>query len=342
MSTGFFCSKGVEVGETGATAPAGAPVSPSLSTSHNCTEPLPKAWQILGGSHRRMAFVLAEEIILMAKKFGLENIGFLTLTFADQVREMKEAQRRFHSLSTHVLQERYERATANVERQASSRLHFHLVVVVGKDIRTGFKFEDLDKYEDLRRYQSANPALKAEWKFWRKTGPKYGFGRHELLPIKSSAEGIGRYVGKYVGKHIGQRDERDKGARLVRFIGYGPGDRKVSARFAWNSTGGWLWRAKVKVWAKSLGIDNEDVLKERCGPRWAWRFRGEIEATRIDGVLPSREAAERAFDMETPAGLARAEAYEILTGPGFMKTYLVDRSTVFKERRKTVTELQPL
>jgi len=65
-----------------------------------------------------------------------------------------------------------------------------------------------------RDYRSASAALKSEWEFWRETAPRYGFGRTELMPIKSTAEGISKYVGKYIAKHIDARIEKDKGAIL--------------------------------------------------------------------------------------------------------------------------------
>ena len=126
-----------------------------------------------------------------------------------------------------------------------------------------------------------------------------------------------------MSKHIQQREERDKGARVVRFLGYSAGERRISARFAWNTAGAWLWRQKVATWAKSHGIDSLEQLRERVGPRWAWRLKEDIMATRIDGVFPSREAAERANEMENAARSAESEARRILQGAEFIKTYLL-------------------
>jgi hypothetical protein len=47
------------------------------------------------------------------------------------------------------------------------------------------------------------------------------------MAVKSNAEGISRYVGKYISKHVTQRRAEDKGARVVRFIGYKPGMRRA-------------------------------------------------------------------------------------------------------------------
>jgi len=89
----------------------------------------------------RTAFALEENVKLLAESFGINRLGFLTLTFADLVTSIKEAQRRFSSLRTHVLGVRYPASIAIVERGTiSGRLHFHLLVVCPEDIRTGFNF----------------------------------------------------------------------------------------------------------------------------------------------------------------------------------------------------------
>jgi len=267
-----------------------------------------------------MAHVLAMEIAHLAAVYGIEHLGFFTLTFADLVLSIREAQKRFNSLNTHVLKVRYKRAIGCWERQRSGRIHFHLVVVLGADIRSGFDFEAAERGD----YRSACSALRAEWAFWRKTAPKYRFGRHELLPVKSTAEGIARYVGKYVSKHISQREERDLGARVVRFIGFKPGDRIAGAQFAWNTDGGWLWRHKLAAWCKSHGIADMDELKAAYGARWAWRLKEEIMATSVGSVsYPSESAMVRGIEMENPRVAAEMMADRVLRSMAFTRTYLL-------------------
>ncbi|WP_052678194.1 rolling circle replication-associated protein [Escherichia coli] len=87
---------------------------------------------------RKSASCLAWNVEFLCSKFGIENLGFLTLTFRDHVLDPKEAQRRFNSLRTNVLRERYQADIRVVERQKSGRIHYHLLVVIGEDIRTGF------------------------------------------------------------------------------------------------------------------------------------------------------------------------------------------------------------
>ena len=271
---------------------SGGPALPCLS-SHISTEG-GGTINKLTGSHKRTAHVLAEEIINLAKDFGIEHLGFLTLTFADYVTTIKEAQRRFNSLNTHVLKARCKRAIGCWERHKSGRIHFHLVVVLDADIRTGIDFDAIER----RDYRSASAALRAEWSFWRRTAPLYRFGRTELLPVKSTAEGIARYVGKYVSKHIGERWEQDRGARVVRYIGFKPGTRRCSSRFSWNSDGAWLWRLKLSVFAERHGFNSTDDILKLFGPRWAYMLQASIIATElpVTTVYPSFACAIRESD----------------------------------------------
>jgi hypothetical protein len=271
-----------------------------------------------------MAHVLATEIKEMATLYGIEKLGFLTLTFADQVTDIREAQKRFHSLNTGILKDRYRRAIATVERQTSQRLHFHLVVAGDADVRRGVKFDEIER----KVYRSAGPELRAEWEFWRKTAKKYGFGRTEFLPIKSNEEGIARYVGKYISKHVRARNRDDCGARLVRFIGFRPGDRTATANFSWNTEGAWLWRQKVAAWCKERGIISYLDLRLRGGPRWAWRYKEEIIGTSLgNGIIyPSRAAAERAHKMEAPLSQAYSHAEKLAEGRPVSRTYILHLS----------------
>jgi hypothetical protein len=188
------------------------------------------------------------------------------LTFAQHVTEPKEAQRRLNSLLTNVIQSRYEQWVRVFERQESGRIHYHLLLVLADDIRTGVDFDAFERQD----YRTASEALRSQWAFWRDCAPSYGFGRTELLPVKSTSEGIARYVGKYVSKHIENRQDRDKGVRLVAMS---KGARIGSTRFAWATPGAWLWRKKLSLLAESLGIDSIEEMSEEFGPRWAYRIQ---------------------------------------------------------------------
>jgi hypothetical protein len=262
-----------------------APASPLPCLSSNiCTKD--ETVNLFTGGYKRMAFVVAFETERLVHEFGIERIGFFTLTFKDHITKLREAQERFRSLRAHVILKRYERAIGVWERHQSGRIHFHLVVVLKDDIRSGADFQAFKR----RDYRSANSALRAEWAFWRQTCPKYRFGRHELMPVKSTAEGIARYVGKYISKHVSQRLPEDKGARVVRFIGYKPGMRRAWCRFSWNTDNGWLWRHKLAAFAKRFGLTDMNQIKRRFGPRWGYHLQAQILGERLEyGIIKWRK-----------------------------------------------------
>lgn len=254
--------------------PTGGPLP--CQDSHNCTEGAPKPLnpEVFPSSAARTAFALQTNVADFCDRHGIATVGFLTLTFADHVLDPKEAQRRMHSLTTHVLRPRYGNTIRVIERQKSGRIHYHLLVAVGRDIRTGCDFDAFAK----RDYRTAPPALRAEWSFWRETAKRYRFGRTELLPVRSTNQALGRYVGKYIAKHIGKRKEQDKRVRLVTYSG----TKSASTRFGWAGGRSQLWRTKAKAFARFLhdcgAIDapTSKAMAKTFGPRWVWKWRDSI------------------------------------------------------------------
>jgi hypothetical protein len=233
----------------------------------------------LGKKYRKTSTALAFNVQCLAEKFPLKNLGFLTLTFADNVQCYKEASKRFNSLSSNVLNVRYEAWLKVMERQKSGRIHFHLIIVLSSDIRTGFDFEGISKQD----YSTACPFLRSEWAYWRSTAKKFRFGRTELLPIKSSSEAIGRYVGKYISKHLDSRITEDKGARLV---SYSKNMRTMNTKFSWVTEGSKQWRAKVKAFCyyvseRSGCQPTLSGLRQELGPKWAYNHREFIASIDI-------------------------------------------------------------
>ncbi len=205
----------------------------------------------------------------MAQKYGIERLGFFTITYPDTV-TAKEASRRFNVLNAGVISERYADWLAVYERGTKSKLpHFHLLVVVPDDIRTGADFEAFSRGD----YSSGNAALKAEWTFWRSVvnynGKRWNtarypdIGRTEIYPIKSTADGIRKYVGKYIEKHMESRLPEDKGVRLLRTS---KGVNRMTVNFAWVSPRAAIFREKLAQFAKENGIADLVGMK---GKIWA-------------------------------------------------------------------------
>lgn len=243
----------------------------------------------LSGAHKKTAQALSWNVAYLGKKYGVDRLGFLTLTFADHVTDAREASRRFNSLATHVLKKRYGEYIRVLERQASGRIHYHLLVVLDADIRTGFDFDGVAK----RDYSSAGQRIRLEWAFWRKSAKAYGFGRTELMPVKSNSDALAQYVGKYIGKHFASREVADKGVRLV---SYSQGARMATSRFTRvGSTQANDWRAKLFTFVlqlraaqvQGLGpkstnkrgylrIDSMADLTKHLGKNWAFHWREYI------------------------------------------------------------------
>ena len=230
----------------------------------------------LSTQHRKSAFVLKESVSQLAEKYGLECLGFLTLTFSQHITCPKQAQKRLNSLISHVIKPRYRDYVGVMERQKSGRIHYHLLIALEDDIRTGVDFSEFTQ----GKYISANATLRKEWAYWRKTAPLYRFGRTELLPIRSTTEAIAKYVGKYIAKHIETRKPEDKGARLVR---YSKGARAGTTRFQFQSDGSREWRRKVAIFAQIVQAQHPETpitelsdLAKILGKRWAYHHRDYI------------------------------------------------------------------
>ena len=267
---------------TGKTKPSGEGFSLPCLYRNNSIEIKEKTqWKVIktilskqkaeSQKYRKTSVALSVNVQEMAIKYGLENLGFLTLTFKDHVTNIKDASHRFNSLASNILNIRYKGFIKVMERQKSGRIHFHLIIALSSDVRTGFDFVAISK----SNYKSANKFLRSEWLFWRKTAPKYRFGRTELLPIKSSSEAIGRYVGKYISKHLESRVPEDKGARLV---SYSKTCRTMNTKFGWVTEGATQWRLKVRAFAYLVSArtgcePTMEGLKAQFGPKWAYNHR---------------------------------------------------------------------
>ena len=253
--------------------------------SINCTENLPTTsigTNKLSTNHKKTAFILGESVSIFCDRHKITHVGFLTLTFPITLRDPKVAQKRLHSFLTHILTPRYKNHISVFERQESGSIHYHFLVSLAQDIKTGIDFEQLEK----RNYKSANKYLKSEWKFLRDTAPKYGFGRTELLPVKTNQEAMAKYIGKYIAKHLEVREYQDKGIKLVR---YSDGARIGNNRFNFISEGSKLWRLKLREFATHVedhvphSIINSPLdFKKYLGPSWAYKNRDYILNIKLD------------------------------------------------------------
>ena len=227
---------------------------------------------VLSPYQKRQAHTLfanVERLIQLAPSVG--HVGFFTLTTPDNVTDKAEFSRRWHSMRTNYWNKSHHFGEwiGTFEQQKRGAWHLHILVILAENIREGVNFEEFAK----GKYRSASPYLRSLWADLRASCALYGFGRHELLPVKSNAEGMARYMGKYISKHIGQRDESAKGKRLV---SSSRGWVKNSVRFAWHTEGAQEWRRKLRIFAHLVGCYDLNDLYARLGPGWAYRYLDSI------------------------------------------------------------------
>lgn len=258
--------------------------------------------KLLSPYHRKQAETLhlnVKRVVDLAK--SVDHIGFLTLTFKDNVTDHKVAYKRFRSMNSHFLSKSplFGEWVCVKERQKRGAWHYHLVVQLSEDIRTGFDFGKYGKACKMKYFQlpylhslnapyrkemkeameTVSPYLKKIWKTLREELPKYGFGRSELLPVLSNEDGLARYIGKYIGKHIGERKRSDKGVRLVN---YSKNWVKNSPKFQWHTENTQKWRKNLKQFVNRYGggAENADMamlqMKMIYGPNWLFNFSQDI------------------------------------------------------------------
>lgn len=246
--------------------------------------------------------VLKLNVEEMVRLNGDARVGFLTLTLPvnltwENPAHWREAQRRFKSLRTGCLSKLFTAYAAVLEPQASGRIHWHLVVSTVEDIRGGLNFDEVKG----GCYKSANGSLRRIWKTLREKLPLYGFGRHELLPVKKTGAAIAAYVGGYLSKEIGLHVAGKKlpGKR----VRYSQGWRVANKTYAWNTAGGRMWRRSLQTCAGLLGYRSLNDFSKAFGPRWAYHLAPLVVWTAQH--LPPVDETESPTMKMIPEGLAR-------------------------------------
>lgn len=228
---------------------------------------------VLSPYYKRAAETLhlnVARLISLAPSIG--HVGFLTLTFVDNVTDPHEAYNRFRSLNSNFLapSQDYGHWVCVKEPQKRGAWHYHLLIHVAEDIRTGVDFSAFEQQD----YRTASPYLRRLWSEQRRVMPKYSFGRPELLPIRTNKDAMARYIGKYISKQICQREDAHKGVRLVN---YSKGWAKNSVKFQWNTENSQLWRKKVEIFSYIVGCSDLYELTDKLGSDWAYKYGGSIQ-----------------------------------------------------------------
>lgn len=256
----------------------------------------------------------------MIDTYGVERIGFQTLTVRENLTDGKEFHRRFKSLARNVFPKLYEDWLRVYERQKRGAWHAHIVVALKVDIRTGTNVEALNQllkaksggqisegayYGGLQRTVSEN--LRAVWKEFRRhcglgefkkrrEGKRYyKFDASHLLPVLATPKALAGYVAKYISKGFDNRRPEDKGMRLVGC------SKRVAAvcseRFTWADGAGKVWRDKMATLAGMLGFKSMDDFARVLGPKWAYHIRQVIDLLVLPYYSTMREARADGWDL---------------------------------------------
>ena len=292
--------------ERGEAAPAS--VLPSQE-SDNCIGKNKSPAENLSPYRRKCRHRLIQAIEWMVKKYGLNHVGLLTLTFGvpgsgrgsqatQELRELAKdldfVQNRWHSLNTNIIHSRYADWICIPEPHRDGVWHLHVVVVTKMDIRTGTDVETLTNYKLpywMRRGKHLrNEALAAEWQDLRKICCRYRFGRVELLPIKKTGEALARYLAGYLSKayrlippqkkrKVESEEEKTPQSKRHRLIRFSRGiSRLFSMRFSVRSLGNLIYRTRVKMAADVLHFNDYGDFADYLGPRWNY-YLGDLIAS---------------------------------------------------------------
>lgn len=252
-----------------------------------------KTEQRLKGA-KKSVYVFQENIAGFVQHFGVEKCGFLTLTFSDDVFDVREASRRFNSFRTNFLSKHFCGYIGVYERTKRGIVHFHFVVACKANIAEGFDHEAVKR--NVYTKNTRNAHIAALWKLLRDNLQKYGFGlQHQLVPVKSR-DGIAKYLSKYITKGLENRTRGDKGFRFTR-SSHDKGCRwkRANHKFSWVGDNAGHWRKALAHWVTQksdvyrsafyaatgflVSVDEQnyaDIFKVFHGADWCHRHRDAI------------------------------------------------------------------
>jgi hypothetical protein len=236
-----------------------------------------------GTTNRKRLFAAQQNMRGYVGRVGEDRIGVLTVTTADECRSLREFQRRWNSLMTNFVRRLWRSGFWVRERQMrTGNWHGHALVDVGFEIRPGFPFEEVAR----RNYRNVDLRVCDLWKQLREKAPRYGFGRTELLPIKSNSEWAIKYLTSYLGKAL--LSEKKVGEEKARLFGMWGCVRNVYSRFDWVSAR--LVRKKKAWLAWAHGFGSEDAFSRSYGDRWWFRLGESLMRVISAGRLVSDSA----------------------------------------------------
>jgi hypothetical protein len=238
----------------------------------------------------KQKFAVTENTAAFIEQVGTNSVGFLTLTFGDNLTDPKEAQRRFNSFWTNVGRKVFGAYLRVIEFQRRGAVHYHLLVSCPVAIKEAFDWDAFLTAQECYRQGDRNGHrqltkayvqklrdggcswLVDTWAMLREELPKYGLGRSELVPVRSNFEGMAKYIGKYLEKGCMNRAPEQKGVRMFNASLKG-WTKRVSMRFQFLSEASGNFRSRVARLADHLSVSESDGISSYLGIKWAYRLR---------------------------------------------------------------------
>jgi len=256
----------------------GGAVAPSLAKKDNCND-------------KRARFVAEENIAAFIRLVGEDSVlvGYLTCPGAQS---LEVFQRKWSSFLNGVLRPEFPKGVWVRERQSrTGDWHAHFVVSAGFNVRTGYPWSEVK----LRNYGAVDARIKAWWKLFRGKCEVYGFGRHNLEPIRTSGVQTSRYLVKYLSKR--KNSDKQVGEEKARLFGLWGVSRACTFQFGWNTAGGREYRRKIAVIARLVGqmrncsVENLGELKRELGCDWFRKIRRIISSEKPWPADPQKNAS---------------------------------------------------
>jgi hypothetical protein len=251
-------------------------------------------------THRKTAYALGENILVFVERTGLDRCGFFTVTF-DAAISPRQAQRRMNNFARRILKKLFGARVRVSEFTDRGRIHYHCVVDCGGDVRSGFNWAHYSATREWSRGRGARrdkprgdlrrtPHLRELHLALNAAAPRYHIGRVELVPLKSTAEAVGRYVGGYIAK--GERHHTRRRHKGLRWVNYTRSAPRVVGPGPWSwGRSGRTWRRKLERWAAKHSCATLDDVRAVFGPHWAYHHREAILAT-DETLEPVAEATQ--------------------------------------------------
>ncbi len=250
----------------------GAPSS-SLSLSNNCNgadwRGVPRAcnWRSIEAANINLRGVVG--------RFG-PRCALLTLTTADGC-QPPELVRRWKSFRTGFLPRLGLADWIRIIEpgSVSGRWHLHILAACPVDVHTGFDFVNLRRSYDLRPgtahhraataayASSACPWLRSAWRMLREDCGGYGFGRHELVPVRDLRPVV---MGCYLAKYLTKACALPPGLR--RWEGKRGVGRPASCRMGSVRPAASVWRSNWASFAAGAGIEDAATAAAVFGKAW--------------------------------------------------------------------------